>query len=101
MRPRLRARVASTHVGSSRNTVLLATEESYPSVASDHADWCDALVHGLPEYDFVSWSLSAASRAEASYVLPPNVTRWIDVPSWGAGSPAAMDAAPAGEVEGR
>ncbi len=100
MRPRLRARVASTHVGSSRNTVLLATEESYPSVASDQADWCDALVNGLPEFDFVSWSLSAA-RAEWSYRLPPNVTRWIDVPMLGAGRPGGLDAGPTGVVESR
>src|SRR5436190_662091 len=84
MRPRLWARGASTRVGSSRNTILLATEESYPSVAGDHADWCDALVHGLPEFDFVLWSLSSTPRGASSYRLPPNAIRWIDVPPWGA-----------------
>jgi polysaccharide biosynthesis protein PelF len=81
MRPRLRARVASTRVGSSRNAILLATEESYPSVGGDHADWCDALVHGLPQYDFVLWSLSASPGSGSPYRLPSNAVRWIDV-SW-------------------
>ncbi|MFL5797210.1 MAG: DUF3492 domain-containing protein [Actinomycetota bacterium] len=98
MQPRLRARGASTRVGSLRNSILLATEESYPSVASDHADWCQALVNGLPELDFVSWSLSSAPRAEASYRLPPNVIRWIDVP-WGAGRPVEAGDGPTADVD--
>src|SRR5436190_16448150 len=73
MRARLRARASPIRVGTPPSTVLLATEESYPSVATDHADWCNALVNGMPEFDFLLWSLTSGPRAEPVYRLPANV----------------------------
>jgi glycosyltransferase involved in cell wall biosynthesis len=77
--------------GSSRPTILLTTEGDSPTSAGGLGNWCDAIVGGMPEFDFVVWSLFAHARTEPASTMPPNVIRWIDLQLSDADGPQVSD----------
>ena len=64
-------------------TVCLVNEGSYPHYKGGVSTWCDMLVRGLPEVNFVLISLVADPSARPVYELPDNVTGLISVALWG------------------
>lgn len=66
-------------------TVCLVNEGSYPHYKGGVSTWCDMLVRGLPEVQFVLISLVADPSAEPVYELPDNVAGLIPVALWGTG----------------
>ncbi|MEJ5308287.1 MAG: GT4 family glycosyltransferase PelF [Anaerolineae bacterium] len=81
----LPAHSEETGVETRRMTVCLVNEGSYPHYKGGVSTWCDMLVRGLPEIDFVIVSLVADPSAKPVFELPENVTRLITVPLWGTG----------------
>ena len=69
-------------------TVLLCTEGTYPFVGGGVSTWCDILCRELEEYDFTLFAVTGEPEVRLRYELPPNVTRTIHVPLWGAREPA-------------
>jgi glycosyltransferase involved in cell wall biosynthesis len=66
-----------------RLKVCLVNEGGYPHYKGGVSTWCDMLVRGLPEIDFVLVSLVADPSAQPVYDLPENVTGLITVALWG------------------
>jgi glycosyltransferase involved in cell wall biosynthesis len=50
----------------SRFTVLLTIEGAYAATSGGIGAWCDSLIRGLPEFDFLVWSLSSAGDRRTS-----------------------------------
>ena len=66
-------------------TVCLVNEGSYPHYKGGVSTWCDMLVRGLPEVNFVLISLVADPSARPVFELPDNVVGLIPVALWGTG----------------
>ncbi len=66
-----------------RLTVCLVNEGSYPHYKGGVSTWCDMLVRGLPEVNFVLISLVADPSAQVVFELPDNVIGLIPVALWG------------------
>ncbi|HOU11581.1 MAG TPA: DUF3492 domain-containing protein [Anaerolineae bacterium] len=67
-------------------TVCLVNEGSYPHYKGGVSTWCDMLVRGLPEVNFVLISLVADPSAQPVFDLPDNVVALIPVALWGTGA---------------
>jgi len=63
--------------------VVLLTEGTYPYVRGGVSTWCDDLVHGLPDVEFVVYAIVGGPQNRLEYPLPENVTRVLTVPLWG------------------
>ena len=59
--------------------VCLVIEGSYPFITGGVSSWVHELVSGLPEIEFVLFTLSPQAGQEPRYKLPPNVAGITDV----------------------
>lgn len=69
-------------------TVLLATEGTYPFHLGGVSTWCDALVNGARDTDFIIYAVAMNPYVESQFTLPGNVKRLITVPLWGTQDPS-------------
>jgi len=63
--------------------VCLLTEGTYPYVRGGVSTWCHDLITGLPDIEFVIYSIIGNPSGALEYSLPPNVTQLLAVPLWG------------------
>src|ERR1700694_4682457 len=63
--------------------VCLLTEGTYPYVRGGVSTWCDDLVRGLPDVEFVIYAIIGNPTGHLEYTLPKNVSRLVSVPLWG------------------
>ncbi len=56
--------------------ICLLTEGSYPYVVGGVSSWCQMLIEGLPDYEFVVYSIGAEAkdRGNFKYKFPANLT---------------------------
>jgi len=59
--------------------VCLVIEGSYPYITGGVSSWVHELIGGLPEVEFVLFTLSPSADQELRYTLPPNVVGHVDV----------------------
>src|SRR6266511_3809283 len=81
---------AAGRVGSARPTVLLTTEGTFPYMPGGVGTWCESLIRGLPEVDFVVWALSPSPFLAPRRSLPSNVVRLIYLPLWDTDDPGRV-----------
>ncbi|MCW2992471.1 MAG: putative glycosyltransferase [Solirubrobacterales bacterium] len=86
-----------------RPTVLLCTEGTYPYVGGGVSTWCDILCRELEDYDFTLYAVTGEPEVRLRYELPPNVTRTVHIPLWGAREPSdfVLAAVPFSELDAR
>lgn len=84
--PRSRAYPEENETQARPLTVCLVNEGSYPHYKGGVSTWCDMLVRGLPEVNFVLISLVADPSAQPVFDLPDNVVGLIPVALWGTGA---------------
>ena len=72
----------------SRLSVLLATEGTYPFYTGGVSTWCHKLTQGLPEIDFRVFAVTSNPFSEVRYELPSNVREIVKAPLWGTMRPA-------------
>lgn len=65
-----------------RIKVMLTTEGTYPFQQDGESSWCNALVGGLPNVDYVLYSVLTDPKVSQTFTLPKN-TQLIKVPLWG------------------
>ena len=63
--------------------VALIGEGTYPHQFGGVSVWCDQLVRGMPDYDFLLVALVATGTEPVRWSLPDNVTSVAAVPLWG------------------
>jgi polysaccharide biosynthesis protein PelF len=63
--------------------VALIGEGTYPHQFGGVSVWCDQLVRGMPDYDFVLVALTATGTEPVRWSLPENVTSVTNLPLWG------------------
>jgi polysaccharide biosynthesis protein PelF len=63
--------------------VALIGEGTYPHQFGGVSVWCDQLVRGMPDYDFLLVALVATGAEPVRWSLPDNVTSVSAVPLWG------------------
>jgi glycosyltransferase involved in cell wall biosynthesis len=63
--------------------IALVTEGTYPTRTGGVSTWCDQMVRGLPEHDWVVVGLTATSAEQAVWPAPDSVSRVILHPMWG------------------
>src|SRR3984885_4381779 len=63
--------------------VALIGEGTYPHQFGGVSVWCDQLVRGMPDYDFLLVALTATGAEPVRWSLPENVTSIASVPLWG------------------
>ena len=92
----LAARVARPRVrrgpvlAGSRPRILLTTEGTYPYVMGGVSSWCDLLVNGLDEFDWLVLPIVAPGKREPLYTLPPQAREVGRIEVWSESSlPAA------------
>ena len=73
--------------------VALIGEGTYPHQFGGVSVWCDQLVRGMPDYDFLLVALVATGVEPVRWSLPDNVTSVAAVPLWGPPPPARPRAA--------
>jgi glycosyltransferase involved in cell wall biosynthesis len=73
---------------SSRLSVLLATEGTYPFYNGGVSTWCDTLVRKLGEIDFHLFAVTTNPFCESRFELSENVCQLVKVPLWGTMQPA-------------
>ncbi len=69
-------------------TVLLATEGTYPFHPGGVSTWCDALVHHLPDVNFVVVAIAMNPYVAVAFDLPANVKQVVAIPLWGMQDPS-------------
>jgi glycosyltransferase involved in cell wall biosynthesis len=69
-------------------SVLLATEGTFPFHNGGVSTWCQALTRRLTDVDFHLVAVTRHPYLAAKYTLPPNVRSLTPVPLWGTGDPA-------------
>lgn len=74
--------------GNARPRVLLATEGTYPHFRGGVSTWCDFLIGGSQDVDFVVWTLMMNPFIKQQYELHPNVVNFVGVPLWGVEQPS-------------
>jgi polysaccharide biosynthesis protein PelF len=75
---------------STKLSVLLAAEGTYPFHKGGVSTWCDALTWKLPEIDFTLLAVMMHPYLAQQYPLAPNVSL-LPVPLWGTEHPAEFD----------
>src|SRR2546421_6700203 len=73
---------------SSRPSVLLTTEGTYPFHRGGVSTWCHALTKELNEVSFTLLAVTMHPYLTRQYELSPNVREVIQVPLWGTEDPA-------------
>lgn len=68
--------------------VLLTTEGTYPFHQGGVSTWCDALVHQLPNIDFIILAIAMNPYVAVAFDLPANVKQVVAVPLWGMQDPS-------------
>src|SRR6202042_2096482 len=63
--------------------IALTAEGTYPHQFGGVSVWCDQLVRGMPDYDFLLVALTATGVEPVRWSLPENVTSVASVPLWG------------------
>jgi glycosyltransferase involved in cell wall biosynthesis len=63
--------------------VALIGEGTYPHQFGGVSVWCDQLVRGMPDYDFLLVALVATGAEPVRWSLPENVASVDTVPLWG------------------
>jgi hypothetical protein len=69
-------------------SVLLCTEGTYPFVEGGVSTWCDSLCSRLEDVEFTLFALTASPDVDFKYTLPPNATRLVHGPLYGALEPS-------------
>lgn len=67
---------------SRRLKVCLVSEGSYPFITGGVSAWMHDLIQGLPEIDFVLFTISPKENQELHYTLPTNVVEIKDLVVW-------------------
>jgi polysaccharide biosynthesis protein PelF len=65
-----------------RLRVCLVSEGSYPFITGGVSAWMHDLIRGLPEIDFVLYTISPKEDQEMHYTLPENVVENKDLVVW-------------------
>ncbi len=65
-----------------RVRVCLVSEGSYPFITGGVSAWMHDLIRGLPEIDFVLYTISPKENQEIHYTLPENVVENKDLVVW-------------------
>jgi glycosyltransferase involved in cell wall biosynthesis len=60
--------------------ILLTTEHSYPHHRVDVSRWCQSLLKGIPEHQFLILAIRSPSRLPIVYERPKNVEKLINAP---------------------
>ncbi len=63
--------------------VALIGEGTYPHQFGGVSVWCDQLVRGMPDYDFLLVALTATGAEPVRWSLPENVLSVGSIPLWG------------------
>ena len=63
--------------------VALAAEGTYPHQFGGVSVWCDQLIRGLPQHEFIVIPLVASGNEAIRWPLPANVTAMATIPLWG------------------
>ena len=74
--------------------VALIGEGTYPHQFGGVSVWCDQLVRGMPDYDFLLVALVATGTEPVRWSLPDNVTSVATVPLWGPPPPGPASRRP-------
>ncbi|MEP6575653.1 MAG: GT4 family glycosyltransferase PelF [Nitrososphaerota archaeon] len=65
--------------------ILLINWDNYPNTATGGIySWARALIEGLPHNEFIVLNWLSNPNTNGTFVVPPNVTKVIDVPLFGA-----------------
>jgi glycosyltransferase involved in cell wall biosynthesis len=64
--------------------VLMVAEGSYPYQPGGVSVWCDQLISGMPEHRFTVVALTVDKTERSTWPAPPNLTRVVRLPLWGA-----------------
>ena len=65
--------------------ILLINWDNYPNTSTGGIySWARALIEGLPHNEFIVLNWLSNPNANGTFVVPPNVTKVIDVPLFGA-----------------
>ena len=67
--------------------VALIGEGTYPHQFGGVSVWCDQLVRGMPDYDFLLVALTATGAEPVRWSLPDNVMSVSTMPLWGPAPP--------------
>ncbi len=67
--------------------VALIGEGTYPHQFGGVSVWCDQLVRGMPDYDFLLVALTATGAEPVRWSLPDNVMSVSSMPLWGPAPP--------------
>jgi glycosyltransferase involved in cell wall biosynthesis len=70
--------------------VALAAEGTYPHQFGGVSVWCDQLVRGLPQHDFILIPLVATGNEAMRWDLPGNVKSVQTIPLWGRPPPVPV-----------
>lgn len=68
--------------GKNRLRVCMLLEGSYPFITGGVSAWVQDLIKGLPEIDFVLFTISPEENQELRYALPENVVEHKDIVIW-------------------
>jgi len=68
--------------------VMMTTEGTYPFHMGGVSTWCDALTKGIPNVEFVLYSILMNPFVTQKYQTSPNVKQLIKVPLWGTEEPS-------------
>ncbi len=74
-------------MSTSRISVLLTTEGTYPFSSGGVSTWCDTLIRGTPDIRYTLLPLLMNPHVELRYAPPSNVRKMIRVPMWGIEDP--------------
>ena len=77
--PRAPRRLA---LAGTRPRILLCTEGTYPYVMGGVSSWCDLLVNGLDEFDWLVLPIVAPGKREPLYALPPQAREVGRIEVW-------------------
>jgi polysaccharide biosynthesis protein PelF len=74
--------VAPAAVGRRRPRILLTTEGTYPYALGGVSSWCNLLVSGLTEFDWLVLPIVAAHGQPPLYTLPPHAREVGKIEVW-------------------
>jgi polysaccharide biosynthesis protein PelF len=72
--------------------VALTAEGTYPHQFGGVSVWCDQLIRGMPDHDFLLVPLVASGAEPVRWDLPPNVRSVAPIPLWGVSPPVTLRA---------